>query len=248
MQRVPVRIALPTKEPLARLLRPGLSVTVTVDTREKGDAVAADGIVGAAEAKPAAAPPEAPPPPRRRNRDDLGADGAAPGGCGAPVRPAPRAPAAPAKPGDIAAGATAAARQRTDACATGSACSPWSFGLFMAIMDVQIVTSSLTQIQGGLSASPDEISWVQTAYLIADVVMVPLSGTLSRLLSTRVLFCQRRARLYRGERAVRHRDQPRADDPLPRAAGVLRRRDDADACFRSSTPSSARRSWRRSWC
>ena len=62
------------------------------------------------------------------------------------------------------------------------------FGLFMAIMDVQIVTSSLTQIQGGLSASADEISWVQTAYLIADVVMVPLSGTLSRLLSTRVLF------------------------------------------------------------
>jgi MFS transporter, DHA2 family, multidrug resistance protein len=61
-------------------------------------------------------------------------------------------------------------------------------GLFMAIMDVQIVTSSLTQIQGGLSASSDEISWVQTAYLIADVVMVPLSGTLSRLLSTRVLF------------------------------------------------------------
>jgi DHA2 family multidrug resistance protein len=62
------------------------------------------------------------------------------------------------------------------------------FGLFMAIMDVQIVTSSLTQIQGGLSASPDEISWVQTAYLIADVVMVPLSGMMSRLLSTRVLF------------------------------------------------------------
>ena len=62
------------------------------------------------------------------------------------------------------------------------------FGLFMAIMDVQIVTSSLTQIQGGLSATADEISWVQTAYLIADVVMVPLSGSLSRLLSTRVLF------------------------------------------------------------
>lgn len=61
-------------------------------------------------------------------------------------------------------------------------------GLFMAIMDVQIVTSSLTQIQGGLSASPDEIAWVQTAYLIADVVMVPLSGMLSRLLSTRLLF------------------------------------------------------------
>jgi MFS transporter, DHA2 family, multidrug resistance protein len=61
-------------------------------------------------------------------------------------------------------------------------------GLFMAIMDVQIVTSSLIQIQGGLSASADEIAWVQTSYLIADVVMVPLSGMMSRLLSTRVLF------------------------------------------------------------
>src|SRR5580704_17619855 len=61
-------------------------------------------------------------------------------------------------------------------------------GLFMAIMDVQIVTSSLTQIQGGLSASSDEIAWVQTAYLIADVVMVPMCGIMSRMLSTRVLF------------------------------------------------------------
>ena len=62
-------------------------------------------------------------------------------------------------------------------------------GQFLAIMDVQIVTSSLTQIQGGLSASSDEIAWVQTAYLIADVVMVPMSGTLSRMFSTRIVFC-----------------------------------------------------------
>jgi MFS transporter, DHA2 family, multidrug resistance protein len=46
----------------------------------------------------------------------------------------------------------------------------------------------LTQIQGGLSASSDEIAWVQTAYLIADVVMVPLSGMMTRLLSTRIVF------------------------------------------------------------
>ncbi|HEV2185559.1 MAG TPA: DHA2 family efflux MFS transporter permease subunit [Stellaceae bacterium] len=62
------------------------------------------------------------------------------------------------------------------------------FGMFMALLDIQIVTSSLTQIQGGLSASPDEISWVQTSYLIAEVVMIPLTGTLSRLMSTRILF------------------------------------------------------------
>ena len=42
-------------------------------------------------------------------------------------------------------------------------------------------------IQAGLSASADEISWVQTAYLIAEVVMIPLSGTLSRMMSTRTL-------------------------------------------------------------
>ena len=62
------------------------------------------------------------------------------------------------------------------------------FGMFMALLDIQIVTSSLTQIQGGLSASADEISWVQTSYIIAEVVMIPLSGMLSRLMSTRVLF------------------------------------------------------------
>ncbi|GLK54309.1 DHA2 family multidrug resistance protein [Methylopila capsulata] len=62
------------------------------------------------------------------------------------------------------------------------------FGMFMAILDIQIVSSSLAEIQAGLSASPDEISWVQTSYLIAEVIMIPLSGYLGRALSTRVLF------------------------------------------------------------
>mgnify|MGYP002382252833 CR=1 FL=1 len=63
-----------------------------------------------------------------------------------------------------------------------------AFGMFMAILDIQIVSASLAQIQAGLSASAEEISWVQTSYLIAEVVMIPLSGFLARLLSTRVLF------------------------------------------------------------
>src|SRR6188768_3509581 len=62
------------------------------------------------------------------------------------------------------------------------------FGMFMAILDIQIVSASLAEIQAGLSASADEISWVQTAYLIAEVIMIPLSGTLSRVLSTRWMF------------------------------------------------------------
>ncbi|MGI4850710.1 MAG: DHA2 family efflux MFS transporter permease subunit [Janthinobacterium lividum] len=61
-------------------------------------------------------------------------------------------------------------------------------GMFMAILDIQIVSSSLNEIQAGVSASSDEIVWVQTSYLIAEVIMIPLSGFLSRLLSTRVLF------------------------------------------------------------
>ena len=62
------------------------------------------------------------------------------------------------------------------------------FGMFMAILDIQIVSASLSEIQAGLSASSDEITWVQTAYLIAEVIMIPLSGFLSRAFSTRVVF------------------------------------------------------------
>jgi DHA2 family multidrug resistance protein len=61
-------------------------------------------------------------------------------------------------------------------------------GMFMAILDIQIVSSSLSEIRAGLAASGDEISWVQTAYLIAEVVMIPLSGYLSRTFSTRYIF------------------------------------------------------------
>jgi DHA2 family multidrug resistance protein len=62
------------------------------------------------------------------------------------------------------------------------------FGMFMSILDIQIVSASLNEIQAGLSASSSEVSWVQTAYLIAEVIAIPLSGFLSRALGTRLLF------------------------------------------------------------
>src|SRR5215471_9147498 len=62
------------------------------------------------------------------------------------------------------------------------------FGMFMAILDIQIVSASLTEIQGGLAASSDEISWIQTSYLMAEVIAIPLSGFLSRVLGTRIMF------------------------------------------------------------
>jgi DHA2 family multidrug resistance protein len=61
-------------------------------------------------------------------------------------------------------------------------------GMFIALLDIQIVASSLQNIGGGLSAAQDEISWVQTAYLIAEIIMIPLSGWLTRVFSTRWLF------------------------------------------------------------
>ncbi|WP_428383068.1 DHA2 family efflux MFS transporter permease subunit [Nevskia ramosa] len=62
------------------------------------------------------------------------------------------------------------------------------FGNFIAILDVQIVASSVNEIRAGLSASLDEIGWVQTSYLIAEVIGIPLSAFLSRAFSTRVYF------------------------------------------------------------
>ncbi len=63
-----------------------------------------------------------------------------------------------------------------------------AFGQFMALLDIQIVAASLNSIQAGLLAGPDEIAWVQTAYLMAEIVMIPLSGFLSQAISTRWLF------------------------------------------------------------
>ena len=61
-------------------------------------------------------------------------------------------------------------------------------GMFIALLDIQIVASSLQNIGGGLSAAQDEISWVQTAYLIAEIIVIPMSGWLTRVFSTRWLF------------------------------------------------------------
>jgi DHA2 family multidrug resistance protein len=60
-------------------------------------------------------------------------------------------------------------------------------GCFIAFLDIQIVSASIEEIGGGLSASPDDMSWVQTSYLIGDIIVIPLSAWLSQVLSTRWL-------------------------------------------------------------
>jgi MFS transporter, DHA2 family, multidrug resistance protein len=61
-------------------------------------------------------------------------------------------------------------------------------GLFMAILDIQIVAAALPRIATSLHAPLDELSWVQTSYLITEVIAIALSGRLARALSTRWLF------------------------------------------------------------
>jgi DHA2 family multidrug resistance protein len=58
-------------------------------------------------------------------------------------------------------------------------------GAFMAILDIQITNSSLKDIQGSLAASLDEGSWISTGYLIAEIIVIPLTGWLAQVFSLR---------------------------------------------------------------
>ena len=61
-------------------------------------------------------------------------------------------------------------------------------GMFMAVLDIQIVASSLTEIADAVGIPSHELSWVQTAYLIAEVIAIPLTGWLTRLMTLRGMF------------------------------------------------------------
>src|SRR5271154_1429546 len=58
-------------------------------------------------------------------------------------------------------------------------------GAFLAILNIQIVSSSLADIQGAIGAGADEGGWVMTSYLVAEIIVIPISGWLARAFSTR---------------------------------------------------------------
>lgn len=58
-------------------------------------------------------------------------------------------------------------------------------GAFMAVLDIQITNSSLKDIQGALGATLDEGTWISTSYLVAEIIVIPLTGWLSQVLSLR---------------------------------------------------------------
>ena len=58
-------------------------------------------------------------------------------------------------------------------------------GAFMAILDIQIINSSLKDIQGALSATIEEGSWISTSYLVAEIIIIPLAAWLTTIFSPR---------------------------------------------------------------
>src|SRR3954468_1542298 len=61
-----------------------------------------------------------------------------------------------------------------------------TLGAFMAVLNIQIVNASLANIQGGIGAGIDDGGWISTSYLIAEIVVIPLSGWLAQVFSIRI--------------------------------------------------------------
>src|SRR6476660_8967229 len=58
-------------------------------------------------------------------------------------------------------------------------------GAFMAVLDIQITNSSLQDITGGIGATLDEGSWVSIAYLVPEIIVIPLCGWLASVFGLR---------------------------------------------------------------
>ncbi|MEJ2070808.1 MAG: MFS transporter [Syntrophobacterales bacterium] len=54
-------------------------------------------------------------------------------------------------------------------------------GTFMEIIDTTVVNVALPHMAGSLSAGVDEATWVLTAYLVSNAVVLPITGWLSAL-------------------------------------------------------------------
>jgi DHA2 family multidrug resistance protein len=61
-----------------------------------------------------------------------------------------------------------------------------TLGAFMAVLNIQIVNASLADIQGAIGAGIDDGGWISTSYLIAEIVVIPLSGWLAQVFSVRI--------------------------------------------------------------
>jgi len=58
-------------------------------------------------------------------------------------------------------------------------------GAFLAILNIQVVGASLADIQGGIGAGIDDGGWITTSYLVAEIIVIPLSAWLANIFSLR---------------------------------------------------------------
>jgi DHA2 family multidrug resistance protein len=60
-----------------------------------------------------------------------------------------------------------------------------TLGAFMAVLNIQITNAALPDIQGAIGAGIDDGGWISTAYLITEIIVIPLTGWLARVFSVR---------------------------------------------------------------
>src|SRR6476620_8222907 len=70
-----------------------------------------------------------------------------------------------------------------------------TLGAFMAVLNIHIVNASRAAIQGAIGAGIDDGGWISTSYLIAEIVVIPLSGWLAQVFSVG-LFLLNKAALF----------------------------------------------------
>lgn len=100
----------------------------------------------------------------------------------------PQVPALPAAPRVLPSGATAepaAGASEEVSFKTWVAVVGSTLGAFLAILNIQVVGASLADIQGGIGAGIDDGGWITTSYLIAEIIVIPLSGWLASVFSLR---------------------------------------------------------------
>jgi DHA2 family multidrug resistance protein len=93
---------------------------------------------------------------------------------------------------NAAASANLASRAPADRAAQAVSVKTWiavfgaTLGAFMAVLNIQIVNASLADIQGAIGAGIDDGGWISTSYLVAEIVVIPLSGWLAQVFSIRI--------------------------------------------------------------
>ncbi|MCK1708188.1 MULTISPECIES: MDR family MFS transporter [unclassified Bradyrhizobium] len=97
------------------------------------------------------------------------------------LQPTLSAASTPSIPAPAAAPAVPAVSARTWIAVIGA-----TLGAFMAVLNIQIVNASLADIQGAIGAGIDDGGWISTSYLIAEIVVIPLSGWLAQVFSIRI--------------------------------------------------------------